>query len=128
VSESVSHDGAVEKELGRAVLNRRLELGYDSQAAAAAAANVGTTTWHLLETGKAIPKTPRVRRQIAKVLKWPEAALDRKGRSARPAAAEAELGPDEPVTRRYFDEQIAELRRAIEAAGPPGQARGRSGR
>ena len=80
---------------GHAVLNRRLELGYASQRDAAAVAGVGTTTWGLIETGRALPKTARVRRRVAMALQWPPDALDKlaAGAGAPQAAQRAAQRP-----------------------------------
>jgi DNA-binding XRE family transcriptional regulator len=88
--------------LGDRVRDRRLELGFGTQADAARAADIGTTTWGLLETGKQVPKSVRVRRRIARVLRWPPDVFD---------TPEAPLSG--PVDAVALIDQLGELRREV---------------
>lgn len=114
------------RELGEAVLARRLELGYATQQDAARAAGVGTTTWGLLEGGKQVPKTKRLRLAITRALQWPDDALDDPNVAPPPSPTEGLLGPDQPVTRRYFDEAIEKVRSEIAAVRSSSRRPGRS--
>ena len=88
-------------DLGRRVEKRRLELGYGTQAEAAQAAGVSVATWGLLETGKSIPATARVRRKVSDALKWPPDVFDA-------AAEDIELG--RPSGADDLRREVSELR------------------
>jgi DNA-binding XRE family transcriptional regulator len=93
----------MEQGLGDRVRDRRLELGYGTQADAARAADIGTTTWGLLETGKQVPKSVRVRRRVARVLRWPPDAFD----------LSTPLEPEPASDPAALVEELAELRREV---------------
>ena len=102
-------------DLGRRVEKRRLELGYATQAQAAQAARVSVGTWGLLETGKSIPATARVRRKVSDALKWPPDVFDA-------AVEDVELGRPSGADdlRREVSElrfRVQDLERRLDALG-----------
>lgn len=92
--------------LGQRVQARRIELGFDTQIDAAAAAGVGTTTWGLLEAKGIVPTTRRMRHKITQVLEWPPDALEEGKRNRPPAPIAPQADPSESL-----EAQVAELRR-----------------
>lgn len=101
-------------DIGRQVRDRRLQLGYTSQAQAALAAGIGQDTWGQLERGK-LPKTPVVRGKIARALGWPRNALDIIEAGARPA--DDPRSPDAALLRQFAELQgeVRAIERGYEA-------------
>lgn len=118
-------------EIAQRVLDRRLELGYYRQSEAAQQAGVSPTTWGLLEAQGQVPKTSRLRHQIARALQWPPDIFEQMltGQPPKPVrtpsddlaetleqglervAQAVREGRDED--RRWYAEQIAALRREL---------------
>lgn len=92
--------------VGRAILDRRLEVGYSTQGEAATAAGIGTTTWGLMEAKGLLPKTPRVRRAISRALNWPAGALDNLASGRNPDHAD---GPIAVLPQDRLERQVYEL-------------------
>lgn len=125
------------KDIGQRVLDRRLELGYYRQSEAAQAAGVSSTTWGLLEAKDQVPKTLRVRQQIARALQWPPDALEQLEQGHRPAPKPTdaeqlaqtlehtieEMAKARAEDRRWYAEQIAGLRQALDDVRREVQAR-----
>lgn len=79
--------------VGRAVADRRAELGFDTQQDLADAAGVSLNTAALLERGKSFPRAPN-RIKFEDALQWPRGSLDALRRGADvPVAQEPPPSP-----------------------------------
>jgi transcriptional regulator with XRE-family HTH domain len=81
--------------VGRAVAERRAELGFETQHELADAAGVSLNTAALLERGKSFPRAPN-RIKFEDALQWPRGSLDALRRGGD--VPEAEARPASPRT------------------------------
>lgn len=93
--------------VGRLIVDRRLQIGYDTIADAARGAGIGTTTWGLMEAQGRFPKSRRVRQKVAATLRWPPQALDNLAAGIDPEAAVSSLTTAMP--EGTLEERVEEL-------------------
>jgi DNA-binding XRE family transcriptional regulator len=98
-------------EIAQQVLDRRLELGYYRQSEAAQQAGVSPTTWGLLESQGQVPKTTRLRHQVARALQWPPDVFEQMltGQAPKPVRTQGD------ELAEVLDQGLARLAEAIQA-------------
>lgn len=104
----------VQKEAVKAaVVARRVELRFFSQASIAAASGISTTMWGLLESQGRIFPSRALRYKAAQVLQWPLDSFDRMAAGEPPPGA-IPLPPEGEVDQKLVQALTEALRTSLE--------------